>query len=545
MKAHILFADNLHFHERNFGSLMRVIKKYNISHQFNQEHRDWMALYGDYTAHSSALNLYYQLIKHKKSQDLYEFKYRDLPLYELVQAELMAYLLPQKALYQVNLPKDNRGLFLYLFEHHHLELCLNLSAAIFWIEFWYEKVIQPKRKFTHAFVFSGSNIYCKTLMKLCQFSSTRCIVAESSFTGNEYYLEERFSHIANNSDIKLMAFQQYYAQQIQTIGSEKVRHKALNKLVMSKNKNVTHPESNSQQIFFRHENKKEVLIVGQVLNDYSLIETPNLPRSSVLWYQNVLTELIEKTDCNIIFKAHPWEEKKVHCQKDITLMALTDWVKENWTIEQQSRLILTKDFNIHDLFHRVDHVVVLNSQAGIEAAYYGIKPLILGRAFYGQQGFTFDLTEVEQVAEVVRQETGRLTLAEWDRFEGFLAAYLEMHLFSIHASGESRIVRRFFTADAVVKLLSPPKVALKNAVVAAPLPLDLPEGVSINPEFSEAVERIQNSAVPAAVRVLSADEVQRRTPVPLWAQCQNAVRYLFTDFHRFKKKMQRRMKAVK
>ena len=310
MKAHVLFADNLHFHERNFGSLMRVIKKYNIAHQFNQDHREWMALYGNYSDQSSALNLYYQLIKNKKKQDLYEFKYRDLPLYDLVQAELMAYLLPQKELYKVDLPKEDKALFLYLFEHHHLDLCLNLSAAIFWIEFWYKKIIQPKRKFTHAFVFSGSNIYCKTLMKLCQFSSTRCIVAESSFTGNEYYLEERFSHIANNSDIKLTALQTYYSQQILEIGSEKVRHKAMNKLVMSNNKNVKHPESNSQQIFFRDDTKKEVLIIGQVLNDYSLIETPNLPRSSVLWYQALLMELIEKTDSNIIFKAHPWEEKK-------------------------------------------------------------------------------------------------------------------------------------------------------------------------------------------------------------------------------------------
>lgn len=48
MKANVLFADNLHFHERNFGSLMRVLKKYKIEHQFNQTHRDWMSLYGDH-----------------------------------------------------------------------------------------------------------------------------------------------------------------------------------------------------------------------------------------------------------------------------------------------------------------------------------------------------------------------------------------------------------------------------------------------------------------------------------------------------------------
>lgn len=73
-----------------------------------------------------------------------------------------------------------------------MELCLNIAAAHHWIEHWYKVIVEPKTKYSHAFVFSGSNIYAKALIKTCEFTQTRVIVAESSLTGNDYYLEENF-----------------------------------------------------------------------------------------------------------------------------------------------------------------------------------------------------------------------------------------------------------------------------------------------------------------------------------------------------------------
>lgn len=88
----------------------------------------------------------------------------------------------------------------------------------------------------------------------------------------------------------------------------KDRNKAINKLILSKNKNVVQPSRSGKRVF--NNGKRNVIIVGQVLNDYSIIESHLPYHSSIEIYKDVISDILNNTDFNLIFKAHPWEEKK-------------------------------------------------------------------------------------------------------------------------------------------------------------------------------------------------------------------------------------------
>ncbi|MCX9439169.1 capsular polysaccharide export protein, LipB/KpsS family [Vibrio cholerae] len=504
MSNKIIFSDNLHFHDRNFKSLMDLIGGDEFQCHYNTDFRDWMSLYGDYSTKFSSLKSIYSLISSKPANELYKYNIHGINAYEVAKAELLSYLLPKKFLYKEKLSKDEILTFNYLFENFHLELCLNIAAAHHWIEHWYKIIVEPKTKYSHAFVFSGSNIYAKALIKTCEFTQTRVIVAESSLTGNDYYLEEKLCHLANNSDIKNKAVRKFYLSQL---GDEyyKDRNKAINKLILSKNKNVVQPSRSGKRVF--NNGKRNVIIVGQVLNDYSIIESHLPYHSSIEIYKDVISDILNNTDFNLIFKAHPWEEKKTNCESSITYSEICDYLSLSFSDDVLDRVVVTKDYNLIELFEQSEHVIVINSQAGIEAAYSGIKPIVLGDAFYGDFGFTYDLSDLK-VSKILNEAPGALSLYEYEQFELFLTIYLEYHLISIHNSGVKKIRDRFFSSNNFVPIVSPRNEEVKNIEVKKDEPL-----------------------------------VNKNDPsYPI--QIKNAIFYLFNDVDKFKRKVRRKFEKT-
>lgn len=64
---------------------------------------------------------------------------------------------------------------------------------------------------------------------------------EHFFTGNEYYIEEKYDPIPNNTNLKISNV--YNSVNIEENGFEleRTRIKAINKVLLAKNKNVTQP----------------------------------------------------------------------------------------------------------------------------------------------------------------------------------------------------------------------------------------------------------------------------------------------------------------
>ncbi len=346
-------------------------------------------------------------------------------------------------------------------------LLYNLAAALDWLEFWKAKLPTYSPQPTHACIFSGSLIYTRTLIELLRMTPTRVMVMESYFTGNDFYFEEKYEPVPNNSDLRHAAV--YKALPVPADANEydRERIKAINKVLMGKNKNVQQPE-NPTPLPFKAGERPLVVVLGQVVNDFSVINYADRGISTVAFYRSLIDALV-RAGCNVVFKDHPWELKKTHVKRPFTRQLLEQWL-DTQDEEFRSRVFIDTELDILKLFKACDFACGLNTQSLIEAAFEGVKPTTFGNAFYGRKGFThdYDLADVERFAADIKSGriSGTLTLEEVDAFELFLVKSLQKHLVTVNPSGVSMIGAKL-TPPATIALVS--RDAVKKAA-AAPAP---------------------------------------------------------------------------
>lgn len=445
----IAISDSFHIHERNFPSLFSFMASENITPNIllekGSDGYNLIKALGDYSDISGYLSpLIARYIQNQAkvfaaedADSLYETKVADLRLWPLCRSELLAYLLTLDNWQQEVVLKDDRAIFDKAWTENRETLALNLSAASYWLHHWYDR---RKELFNNHYccVFSGSMTYAQTLMELLRRSPTKVFVMESTFTGNDYLFEERYHPIANNMNIKSPTVRTGRRIPAMEDPNQYDREviKARNKVFSAQNKNVTQPPERTLPLFAKP--RDQILIVGQVANDFSLIEDGFPYVSSIPVYIQMLEKLLEETDYNIVFKAHPWESRKVHLQSPKTFDALAVFI-EALEDEKRARIMLVEDVNLHGLINASRYFVTLCSQAGIEAAILGLKPFILGKAFYSGAGFTEDCPDIDALVAAVRDTDGLLNLDGYKKLDRFLVDLLQYNTISVFPSGSKQI----------------------------------------------------------------------------------------------------------
>jgi len=440
MKIKILFADNLHFHKRGFKSLFDFIEKYNILHKFT-EHSDKTLLYkyGNYKTQKANFLNSFTLLEQYTSEDLFAYRYKAINIFSLCKAEILTYTMTFPNWYNNKIPYDDKFIFQKLYKENREELLLNMSVAVYWVDFWMV-FFKNSEKYTHCCVFSGSLIYQKSLIEIAKNTPMEVMIFEHFFTGNDYYCEHKYDHIANNSDIK---YDNYYnnvldIKEMDVISFENEKIKAINKVLNASNKNVKQPEKVDEALF--KNNKKTVLILGQVINDFSIIETKLENICTLIFYKELISKIIHNTDFNIIFKAHPWERQKANLKSSLTYNEL---MKFNLDHKFQNRVKLVEDYNIESLFEQSDIITTLCSQSALEAAFAGKKVVQFGDAFYGKKGFTYDYLTINNFIKDIHKIKNTLSLSEYAQYELFLLKTLSFHLVSVHPSGIASLRDKF------------------------------------------------------------------------------------------------------
>ncbi|WP_107860629.1 capsular polysaccharide export protein, LipB/KpsS family [Neisseria weaveri] len=454
MNISILVADSLHINKKNFGSFFKFIEKNKVKVHFEQSHKDWISLYGVYDSKLDKLIDKIEILSKLSSGDLQDFKINDINLFSICRAEILTLVSTLPSWYEKPYPKSNIGIFNKLLAENKNILLQNMASAWYWLDFWKVRLTELY-PFTHCCVFSGGLTYQKALIEQLKFTPTKVMVMESLFTGNEYYCEERYSSIANNCDIKHSAVYQNYLNNLGTNTEyDRERSKAINKILLSKNKNVEQPDF-SETIEFSEKSLPCVSIIGQVINDFSVLEYKNTGISTISFYKELIDKLT-KNGFNVVMKTHPWEEKKNNIHTSLTKNILTEFI-ENLTNEQQNRIKLVDHYSIKQLFNQTDWVVGLNSQGLLEATFEGFKTVQFGNAFYGKKGFTsdYDLNDIETFIRHIKNHeiNNILSMHELDLFEKFITILLQKHTVSIHDSGVA-ILQKIFTLPNFISLVS-------------------------------------------------------------------------------------------
>ncbi len=449
----VLLSDRVHFHERNFKSLFQFFQKNSVNVTNAEASSDLISRFGDYETKADDFKAYISELERLDQKELFSFRYQSLKVFEICKLEFLSFVISSPSWFEQDLHSDSQVIFDHAFEFSYRELLLNMASAMYWIDWWEQKFARLPLQH-YICLFSGSLTYAAAVMQLTKRTPSEVMVLESFFTGNEYYCEKKWEHLPNNSDLQ---FSNVYRNIEMTGEFNREKIKATNKIILAKNKNVVQPASLEIPDFG---DEKKVLFLGQVLSDFSLLGS----RGRINQYvqlKEIIQRLLNETTYTMIFKAHPWE--RVKHGRAITLEAIEAFVQKEFPGLLNKRVYLLEDINLHRLFSKVDYAVTLCSQAGIEAAFHGLKPVQLLRAFYGGKGFTSDYEELDRFIDDLKLELipNALTLDDFDKFEEFCVKTLFSHLVCIDASGVSRLEVLFKLYDAPP--LTPEK-SLKTAI---------------------------------------------------------------------------------
>jgi hypothetical protein len=185
-----------------------------------------------------------------------------------------------------------------------------------------------------------------------------------------------------------------------------------------KNRNV--PQCN---IVFKHswQNKNPViLIIGQVANDFSIIETPSDEISTISIYKQIIINLLKNTNANLIFKAHPWERRRAPLFSPLTKVKIDEFTQSLPEIDR-IRITVIENEPIQNIFQICDGVVGITSQGLLEACYYGFKPALMGDTFFSKKGFTQDSSENRNfLKNTFDKASWKLSLNEYEQFQNFI-----------------------------------------------------------------------------------------------------------------------------
>ncbi len=463
----VLIPDTWHFHRRNFAAFYDHAKAARLDLWVERSRWRWWKRHGDYRAFAGRLAPHLDVLRDMDAASLMTVEHHGVNLFAVARSELLCLLLPRWT--DGAGPNDDAALLARAGETERKDLLLCRAAARAWIGFW-QQVLRDRGPFTHALAFSGSYIYTRALQEVGRRAGLRLFALESFFTGNDFYFEERATPLSNRSLLGDTAWTTRLELPEDSDLRGRVRAEAHRRLAGMRNKNVRADTSVLVPPPFADKGGGTVLVIGQVLNDFSLIETPGLPElSSPLVYRALIGGILHRTNCTVVFKAHPWERRRPNVAAPMTLDLLRHWA-EGLPADQRARLKLVEAEPIGGLFPHVDWAVALCSQGLLEAAQAGLKPVQLGRAFFGGQGFTHDYRDVDGfVADLAAgRVASRLSLAEYRAFEDFLARALVLHLVPNTAEGARKIAARLAEPHHVPSLAEADLFApAKTSVLAA------------------------------------------------------------------------------
>lgn len=441
MPKKILFSDDVHINTRNFKSLHEYIASQKMRIVFCEAGRNLWNRYGHYEDVEEIRDIVVRL-RHMEREKLREMTGdccgTRVNLFKVCQAEILSRVLAEdERWFGQNIPRDEAYIFDKLFEQNHDVLTENMAAALRWCDL-YSEFIDPKG-YVFSVIFSGSQIYQKILMQILKLTRTRAFVVEAFQTGTEYYFEEKYSPIANNSDSRWPTV--LNAARLPDDFSELHREylKAMNKILMANNKNVVQPQEPLPEdiLTFLH-SKQTVMLACQVQNDFSLIENRSLSEANPLKiYEQLLRLLLERTSLNILVKTHPWERKKTNLRSSFTYEHLSTFIA-SLDRKAQSRIRLVEDININAALQQAHAFITLNSQSALEACFHGgMKPFTLGQPFYGGYGFTNDFSDDEALVEALASGSHApvLDLESYEDFRNWYTRMLQRHLVCVHSSG--------------------------------------------------------------------------------------------------------------
>ncbi|QGQ48167.1 glycosyltransferase [Metabacillus sediminilitoris] len=406
-KIDFYFVDQINFHKRNFDNFISFVEN-DFSFKYNNAYPALKKSFGKYELKKISglpnFSKYEELFKDLNDKPLSELKqvsYKGYNLWDVIHAEMYAYLTPK--IYQLYIANEipaqqaDSDCLLEWLRSSKIEdetfqnlVFYNFAIGAFWIDYWAATL--KRVKINNVCVFGGTTIYSRAATLVAQWNNINVLSFEGSFIKDFHYADSASGMITNNHRFadhsKWVRLQGLDFLDKQAEWLEETMANRLNLNVVQPNKLT------KEELYQRYNidpNKKLILLIGQVLNDFSITRDLKNYESSIDFYVNVIKSIADKKDCHLFIKLHPWENHKqnstTELSKRVLEKKLADHSITNFTVDY--------DVNIDSLIDFSEIGITSCSQAGLEMLYMGKRVVQVGNAFYGNKGWTVDVTEPE------------------------------------------------------------------------------------------------------------------------------------------------------
>lgn len=420
----ILFADDINFHSRGFPELFSYIRSHYIKHEFhNYGNRGLKNSFGLYDPAHKNLKPYIDRLTDIPVWDWQFLEIHGIRLYDMARYEILSRAMIHPRWYDQQTQNDSATVFAKLAGEDYDLLLTNLAAAWFWVDHWEAFFAISVQKYNYFCVFGNSLTYSRAGAHCAHRAGILPYAFEHILTGQHHFIEPRLSPIQGCASLRLKIPANITTDRIL------VSHM----LGTMKNKNVSASKLREEN-FFRN-GEKTILLLTQVVNDFSLLVDSNMTLGSVGFYKELIGRILDGTSCNILVKTHPYEARKLQGE-NITNNEIGRYI-ENLSPDKRRRIRLLCDYPLQNLFSHSDCAVTLSSQSGLEALYHGLPVCLLSDAFYARHGFTHDFHTIDAfVRSVVGGQAFLLDDAAIEEFYRFMS-WILTHLIAPSTTAET------------------------------------------------------------------------------------------------------------
>jgi len=417
------FIDNINFHKRNFGNYITFVEE-NYSYHYNTAFPMLKKSFGKYYRNNiQGLTNFENLekqINNVKKEDYLTFNFKGYRLWNIISAELKSYLTPRiyEELLEKDLDYDSFDLLqlleAYEFEDESVKNAVkyNLIIGAFWIEYWAREFKNFDIK--NLCVYGGTSIYSRAATLVAQWNNVNVISFEGTFIKKYHYADNASGIITNNhkyadrsnwiklAGISLLQSQENWLEKEMASKSNLnvVQPKAIDKNEISKKYNIP-------------TGKKIILLIGQVINDYSITMDLQTFSSTIEFYLETIKSVQKLDGYHLFIKLHPWENYKQNTSSNLSKRILEKHLEKydfkNYTIDYE--------VNIDSLIEVSEFGITSCSQAGLEMLYKGKRVVQVGHAYYGFKGWTVDVTQREFLDKAIELAARKSKLNKTEKIE--------------------------------------------------------------------------------------------------------------------------------
>lgn len=253
------------------------------------------------------------------------------------------------------------------------------------------------------FVEQGLQYNSRTAVEIARMFGIKTIAMENSFIKDLIFIDSLSGAICNRHTLSRVSWDRIKAREL----TEKEKSR-LNNYLKNYRGEISQSERESVQEIRRKlkikPEKRVALLIAQVITDGVIAMDSYIYKDIVKFIRDTITLFKDYPEYHLVVRLHPKEsygaDQIARPYNNVTFERLK---KLNLDKANGVSIVHSWQVNTYSLMDLADFAITINSQAGLEMLSKHKSVIVLGDAFYGRKGFTYDVGFKECYPVIVKK----------------------------------------------------------------------------------------------------------------------------------------------